>query len=118
MTASFSKGLFARRQFANNASRRRQPHLKLAAGRLGVAQQRPGARKRVAVFEPGDGGLAGAHPDRKFGLAEARTQASPEQLGGNLELRRQCVILGLDPGVSEQTGLKLFEGDRHVMLDR
>jgi hypothetical protein len=58
MTASFSKGLFARRQFANNASRRRQPHLKLAAGRLGVAQRRLGARKRVAVFEPGRGRIS------------------------------------------------------------
>src|SRR5258705_6903228 len=42
-------------------------------------------------------------------------QASPEQLGGNLELRSERVILGLDLGVGEQAGLELFELDCHVM---
>jgi hypothetical protein len=45
-----------------------------AAGCFGVAQQRPGARKRLAVFKPRDGGLAGAH--RKFGLRQACAQTS------------------------------------------
>jgi hypothetical protein len=85
-----------------------------AAGCLGVTQQRLGARQRVAIFQPGDGGLAGAHPAREFGLGEACAKASPEQLGGNLELRGERVILGLDLGVGEQAGLELFELDRHV----
>jgi hypothetical protein len=41
-------------------------------------------------------------------------QASPQQLGGNLELRRERVILGLDLGIGEQTGFQLFELDCHV----
>jgi hypothetical protein len=69
----------------------------------------------VTVFQPGDRGLAGAHPGREFGLGEACAQASPEQFGGNLELRRQRVILGLDPGVGEQAGFQLFELDGHVI---
>ena len=68
--------------------------MKLAAGCLGVAQERLGARKGVTVFKPGDGGLAGAHSGGEFGLGEARPQASSEQLGGNLELRSERVILG------------------------
>jgi len=44
-----------------------------------------------------------------------RAQARPEQFGGNLELRRQRVILGFDPGVGEQAGLELFEWDGHVI---
>src|SRR5436190_22521778 len=40
----------------------------LAAGCFGVAQDRLGARKRLGVFKPRDGGLAGALPGRKFGL--------------------------------------------------
>ena|ERR1700726_3549770 len=76
------------------ASRRQQPHMKLAAGRLGVAQQRLGARQRVTIFEPRDGGLVGAHPLREFSLRQPCAQASFEQLGGNLELRSERVILG------------------------
>jgi hypothetical protein len=29
----------------------------------------------VAIFQPGDGGLAGAHPRREFGLREAGASA-------------------------------------------
>src|SRR6267154_1354107 len=87
--------------------------MKPAAGCLGIAQQRLGARKRVTVFQPGDGGLAGAHPGRQFGLRQPCAQASPEQRGGNLELRRERVILGLAPGVGEQPGFQLFELDGH-----
>jgi hypothetical protein len=68
--------------------------VEFAAGRLGVAQQGLGARKRVTIFKPGDGGLAGAHSGREFGLGEARAQASPEQLGGNLELQSERVMGG------------------------
>jgi hypothetical protein len=66
----------------------------------------------LAILKSGNRGLAGAHPGREFGLGEARPQPSPEQLGGNLELRSERVILGLDPGVGEQTGFQLFELDR------
>ena len=84
-------------------SRRRQPHVKPAAGCLGVAQQRLGARKRVTVFKPGDGGLADAYPGREFGLREARAQAGPEQLGGNLELRRERADRPVTTGVLSMT---------------
>ena len=79
-----------------DASGCRQPNVDPAAGCLGVAQDRLGARKRLAVFKPRDGGLAGVRPVRKLGLRQARAQASAEQLGGNLELRRERVILCLD----------------------
>jgi hypothetical protein len=69
----------------------------------------------VTVFQPGNRGLAGAHPGREFGLGEARAQPSPEQFGGNLELRRERVILGLDPGIGEQAGFQLLELDGHVI---
>ena len=46
-------------------------------------------------------------PIRALGLRQARAQASPEQLGGNLELRRERIILGLDLRVGEQAGLQL-----------
>jgi hypothetical protein len=46
----------------------------------------------VAIFQPGDGGLAGAHPFREFGLGQARAQPGPQQFCGNLELRRERVI--------------------------
>jgi hypothetical protein len=48
--------------FAHAASGRRQPHVELAAGRLGIAQKRLGARQRLTAFESGDCGLACAHP--------------------------------------------------------
>jgi hypothetical protein len=41
--------------------------------------------------------------------------ASPQQLGGNLELRSERVIFGLDLGVGEQTGFQFFELDCHVI---
>jgi hypothetical protein len=63
----------------------------------------------VAVFEPGDGRLAGAHSAREFGLGEASAQPSLQQFGGNLELRRERIILGLDLGVGEQPRLELFD---------
>lgn len=63
----------------------------------------------MTVFQAGDRGLAGAHPGRKLGLGEAGAQPSPEQFGGDLELRRQRVILGLDSGVGEQAGFQLFD---------
>jgi hypothetical protein len=71
----------------------------------------------MTVFQPGDRGSAGAHPGREFGLGEARAQASPEQFGGNPELRRQRVILGLDPGVGEQAGFELFEPDGRMISE-
>src|SRR3984893_9198924 len=101
--------------FANTASSRRQQHVELAAGRLGVAQQRLGARQRLAALQSGDGGLAGPHPGSQFGLGEASTQTRPEQLGGNLELRSERIILGLDFWVGQQTSLELLEWDGHVI---
>jgi hypothetical protein len=69
----------------------------------------------VTIFKPRDGGLAGAHPGRKLGLRQARAQASPEQLGGDLELRREGIIRGLDLRVGEQAGLELFKLNGHVI---
>src|SRR6266702_2168896 len=86
-----------------------------AAGCLGVAQERLGARKRLTTLEAGDRGLAGAHPGGQLGLGEASSQASTEQLGGNLEFRSERVILGLDLGVGQQTSLELLERDCHVI---
>jgi hypothetical protein len=34
--------------------------------------------------------------------------------GGNLELRRERAMLGLDLGIGEQAGLEFFEFDGHV----
>ena len=59
-----------------DTSGRRQPHVEFATGCLGVAQQRFCAWKRVTIFKPRDGGLAGAHPGRKLGLRQACAQAS------------------------------------------
>src|SRR5207244_2391035 len=84
------------RRAAKGASRRRKPHVKPTASRLGIAQEGLCARKRLTAFESGDRGLAGPHPRGQFGLGQARAQASPEQLGGNLELRGERVILSLD----------------------
>src|SRR5713226_8184296 len=100
--------------FASAASSRRQPHVDLAPRRLGVTQQRLGARQRLAALQPGDGGLAGTHPGSELGLGQAGAQASPQQLGGNLELGGERVVFGLDLGISEQTSLELLEPDRHV----
>ena len=41
-----------------SSSSRRKPHLKLAAGRLGVSQRRLDARQGVTTLQPGDRGLA------------------------------------------------------------
>ena len=49
-------------QDMNAVSSRRQPHVKLAARRLGITQERLGARQRLAAFKSGDRGLAGPHP--------------------------------------------------------
>src|SRR5690242_2131976 len=84
-------------------------------GGLGVAQKRFGARKRLATLQPCDGGLAGAHPASQLGLREPGPQASPQQLGGNLELWSERIILGLDLRIGEQTSLELFEWDRHLI---
>src|SRR5712691_11129004 len=102
----------------NDASSRQQPHMEPAPGRLGVAQKCLRARKRLTALKAGDGGLAGAHPGGQFGLGEACSQASLEQLGGNLELRSERVILGLDLGVGEQTSLEFLEWDCHVISFR
>jgi hypothetical protein len=48
-------------------------------------------------------------------LIRATLLVSPQQLGGDLELRGERVIFCLDLGVGEQTGLELFELDRHLM---
>src|SRR6266849_1312944 len=101
--------------FANTASSSRQPHVELVAGRLGVAQQRLGARQRLAALQSGNGGLAGPHPASQFSLREARPQTSLEQFGRNLELRSERVILGLDLGVGQQASLELLEWDCHVI---
>src|ERR1700688_3228403 len=66
-------------------------------------------------FPAGRSWIDCAHPHREFGLREACAQASPEQFGGNLELRRQRFILGLDLGVGEKVGFQLFELDGHVI---
>ena len=50
------------------ASGRRKPHVELAARRLGVAQERLGARQGLAALQPRDGGLAGPHAGSQFGL--------------------------------------------------
>jgi hypothetical protein len=68
----------------------------------------------VTIFEPGYRRLAGAHPGREFGLGEACAQASPEQLGGNLELRRERVMLGLDLGLASRRALSF--SNRIVIL--
>jgi len=88
--------------------------VKLAAGGLGVAQQRLRARQRLAAFKPGDRGLAGPHPLSQFGLRQTRAQASPEQLGSDLELRRERVILRLDLRIGQETSFDLLERNRHV----
>src|ERR1700676_2808556 len=89
--------------------------MELAAGRLGVAQECLGARKRLTAFQSGDGGLAGSHKGSQLDLREARPQARSEQLDGDLELRGERVILGPDLGVGQETGLELFERDCHVI---
>src|SRR5712691_11918516 len=100
---------------AVGASSRRQPHVKLASGSLGKAQQRLGARQRLAALQSGDGGLAGAHAGGELGLGQPGPQASPEQLRGNLELGSERVILGLDLRVGQQAGLELLEWDCHLI---
>src|SRR5262245_51869017 len=100
---------------AARASGRRKPHVELAAGRLSVTQERLRARQRLAALQTGNGRLAGAQPGSHLGLGEPRSQASPEQFGGNLELRSERIILGLDLGVGKQTSLELLEWNRHVI---
>ena len=73
----------------------RQPNVNLAAGRLGIAQQRL-VLATCAALQPDDGGLAGPHPGGQFGLGEAGPQTRPDQLGGNLELRGERIVRGLD----------------------
>src|SRR5882757_6623292 len=102
------------RLLRDETSSRGELYVEPASGSFRVAQQRLGARQCVTIFKPGDGGLAGAHPGREFGLREACTKARPKQLGSNLELRSQRVILGFDLGVGEQSGFELFELDSHM----
>ena len=89
--------------------------MELVAGRLGVAQQRLGARQSLAALQSGNGGLAGTHPGSQFGLGQPGPQASLDQLGGNLELRGERVVFGLDLGVGEQTRLELFDWNCHAI---
>src|SRR5579872_910762 len=88
--------------------------MELAARCLGIAQKRLGARQRLAAFKSGDRVLAGSHSGRQFGLRESRAQASPEQLGGDLELRSECIVLGFDLRIGQQAGFELLEWDRNV----
>src|ERR1700756_390922 len=99
---------------ANAASSRRQPHFELAAGCLSIAQKRLCARQRLTAFKSSDRGLAGAHPSGQLSLRETCAQASPEQLGGNLELRSERVVLRLDFRIGQETSFEFFERDRHV----
>src|SRR5580704_17044416 len=89
--------------------------MKFAARRLGIAQQRLRARQRLAAFKSCDCGLAGAHPGSEFGLGEACSQASPQQLRGDLKLRSERLVLRPYLGVGEETRLELLEGDCHVI---
>ena len=91
----------------------RQPHVKLAAGGFRIAQQCLRARQHLTAFKPGDRGLAGPHPGSQLSLREACAQASPEQLGGDLELRRERVILRPDFRAAQKASLELFERDCH-----
>src|SRR5579872_3323161 len=88
--------------------------MELAARCRGIAQKRLGARQRLAAFKSGDRGLAGSHSGRQFGLRETCAQASPEQLGGDLELGTECVVLGFDLRIGQQASFELLEWDRHV----
>ena len=89
--------------------------MEFAAGCLRVAQECFGARKGVTIFKSGNRRLASAHSGSEFGLGQACTQASPEQLGRDFEFRSERIVLGLHFGVGEQTGFQLFELDGHVM---
>jgi hypothetical protein len=55
---------------ADSASSRRSPHVELAAGRFGIAQEGLRARQRLATFKSGDRSLAGAQAGSQFGLGE------------------------------------------------
>src|SRR6185369_14598807 len=84
---------------SNAVSSRRKPHPELAPGRLGVAQERLGARQALAAFNAGDRGLAGAHARSEFGLRQTRARAGLAQFRGDFELGGKCIVFGLDLGI-------------------
>src|SRR5256885_13101785 len=86
-----------------------------AAGCLGVAQECLGARQGFPAFQPCNGGLARPHTRSKFGLRETSAQPRFEEFSGNLELWSECIILGFNIGVGQETSLEFLEGNCHVI---
>ena len=58
--------------------------------------------------------MAGPHSSGQFGLRETGAEASPEQLGGDLELWGKRVVFRLDLRIGKETSFELFERDCHL----
>src|SRR6266404_3998499 len=113
--ATIKVGRLRRTNFEIEPSSRRQPHVELAAGGRGVPQERLRARQRMAAFQPGDGGLAGAHAGSELGLRQSGAHTRFDQLGGYLELRSEGVVFGLDLRVGHQTSLEVLKWNGHAI---